>query len=317
MGSKFDQYCIAFYNLENLFDTEDDPRTLDDDFTEDSDRRWNEKRFRKKLKKLGRVISDIGYEDIGYAPVMVGVAEVENRFVLEELCRSKFLRKKNYGVVHLDSPDERGIDTALIYRKDHVEILESQAHTVHVVNELGIRDYTRDILEVKAALKDQVFHILVNHWPSRRKGVEETEFRRIAAADKAREVIDGIHLENPEARVIIMGDFNDDPFSNSIQRLKGNDIHNPTELLLTRDRGSANHRGDWHLFDQVLISNNFMRQHGNLFRFDKAAIYDPEEIQTHRGKLKGRPFRTYLGKYYAGGYSDHFPVYTLFSVSDE
>jgi endonuclease/exonuclease/phosphatase family metal-dependent hydrolase len=308
-------YTFAFYNLENLFDTRNDPKTLDDDFTESSNRNWNEKRFRKKLKKMGNVISQIGFDEIEHPPILVGLAEVENRYVLEELVDSKFLRHKHYGIAHIDSPDERGIDTALIYRKDHLEIKNITAHTVHVVNEEGIRDYTRDILEVEAILDGFSVYILVNHWPSRRKGVEETAFRRMAASMKAAEIVKQIQAVDPNARIMVMGDFNDDPESDSLKQLVGTTFYNPMELLLTRDEGSVNYRGDWYLFDQILLSHNFMRQHGNSFRFQKAAIFNPEHIQEYKGRRKGNPFRTFLGRRYAGGFSDHFPVYAIFSLS--
>ena len=307
-------YSFAFYNLENLFDTKNDPKTLDDDFTEHSERNWNDKRFRRKLKKMGSVISQIGLEEINHPPVLIGLAEIENRYVLEELVDSKYLRHKHYGIAHIDSPDERGIDTAMLYRKDHLEIRNITAHTVHVVNEEGIRDYTRDILEVEAKLEDHIVHVLVNHWPSRRKGVEETAFRRMAAAQKASEVVDQIKAVNPHARIVIMGDFNDDPESASIRHLVSSNFYNPMELLLTKDEGSTSYRGEWYLFDQILVSHNFMQQHGNDFRFQKADIYNPKKLQEFKGRRKGNPFRTFLGRRYAGGFSDHFPVYSIFSV---
>lgn len=315
-SSDVNHYCFAFYNLENLFDTKNDPVTLDDDFTEKSDRRWNEKRFRKKIKKLGSVIQQIGYADIRFPPIIVGVAEVENKYVLEELVNSKFLKEKNYGVVHYDSPDERGIDTGLLYRKEYVEILDSKTHTVHIQNEHGERDYTRDILAVHIAIENHEFYVLVNHWPSRRAGVEKTAPRRMAAAIKNLEVVEAIKAEDEDARFVIMGDFNDDPKSKSIQHITNTNFYNPMELLLTREEGSTNHKGAWNLFDQLLVSHEFMQQHGNRFRFEKAEIFNPEHLTEYKGRRKGNPFRTYLGAYYAGGFSDHFPIYGLFSMKN-
>lgn len=310
----YNYYCFAFYNLENLFDTRDDPNTLDDDFTANSRLKWNEKRFRKKLKKLGRVISGIGRNEIDYPPVVVGVAEIENRYVLEQLVNSEFLRDKNYGVAHIDSPDERGIDTALLYRKDHFNILNIKAHMVHVVNEEGIRDYTRDIFHVKGTIDEQIVHILVNHWPSRRKGVEETAFRRLAAASKASEVVSEIKSEDPASRIVIMGDFNDDPQSKSLQQLIKSGFYNPMETLLTHEIGSTVYRRKWYLFDQILVSHNFLQLHGNQFRFEHAKVFNPKSLQEFQGPRKGNPFRTFLGRRYSGGMSDHFPVYAIFSI---
>ena len=186
---------------------------------------------------MGSVIAQIGRDEIGHPPVLLGVAEVENKYVLDELVASKYLKSENYGVAHIDSPDERGIDTALLYRRDHVHVRRVQAHTVHVVNPEGIRDYTRDIFHVAAEIDKQLVHVLVNHWPSRRKGVEETDYRRMAAAEKANEVAGQITAEDPTARIVFMGDFNDDPQSASIQHLVKSGFYNPMELLLTREIG--------------------------------------------------------------------------------
>ncbi|MBT8255824.1 MAG: endonuclease, partial [Bacteroidia bacterium] len=186
------RYSIGFYNVENLFDTIDDRLTLDDDFTEFSEKKWNKKRFKKKVRKLAQVISAIGYEDIQHPPVLLGVAEVENSKVLDELLDNKFLRDKGYDYVHFDSPDERGIDTALLFRKKYFSVLNSEAHTVYLVGEHGERDYTRDILYVYGKLEEQPLHILVNHWPSRRKGTDETSHKRITAAEKNLEIMQNI-----------------------------------------------------------------------------------------------------------------------------
>lgn len=308
------EYTVAFYNLENLFDTQDDPRTRDDDFTPEAPKKWTEKRYRKKLKKLGRVISNIGYEEVGFPPILVGVAEVENAQVLEDLCDSKFLDKKDYEYVHFDSPDERGIDTALLYREDYFEVLEAQVHPVYLTDDDGDRDFTRDILHVYGKLEDHTVHVLVNHWPSRRKGADETAHKRMTASERNQEVIAGIVADDPDARIIVMGDFNDDPHSKSVEALTDNGLYNPMDMLLTRYQGSLNHKGAWNLFDQIIISHNFLQQHSNNFRFQTAKIFNPLDLQEYKGRFKGNPFRTFVGKKYKGGFSDHFPVYSIFTV---
>ena len=313
-SDKINQYAIGFYNLENLFDTVDDPRSLDDDFTETSDKNWNEKRFRKKVKKLGQVISNMGYEEIKFPPVLLGVAEVENSDVLDALVGSKFLHKKEYDYVHFDSPDERGIDTALLYRKEYFSVIKQEAHTVYLTDERGMRDYTRDILYVYGELEDQPLHILVNHWPSRRRGADETKHKRKEAADRNLEILGNIYSEDPNAKVVIMGDFNDDPNSESVKKLVTTEMYNPMEVLLTKYQGTLSYRDTWYLFDQIIISHNFLQGHNNPFRFKMAKIFDPAEIKEYKGKYKGLPFRTYSGKKHLGGYSDHFPVYTIFSI---
>ena len=308
------QYSVAFYNLENLFDIKNDPRKLDDDFTENSERNWNKKRFQNKIKKLGQAIHQIGFNEISHPPVLIGVAEVENAFVLRKLIDSEVLKDKNYGFVHFDSPDERGIDTALIYRKEFFKVLEKKAVNLHLQNEYGERDYTRDILHVKGLLENEEVHILVNHWPSRRAGTEETSYKRVAAAERNKEVVSEITKEDPTAKIIIMGDFNDDPQSESIRKLVGFDLYNPMELLHTKYTGSARYRGNWNLFDQIILSNNFLQQHGNSFRFKEAKIFNSRSLTEFKGRNKGNPFRTFLGRKYNGGISDHFPVYGIFSV---
>lgn len=311
---KTNHYTVAFYNLENLFDTKNDPNKLDDDFTKEAKRKWNEKKFRKKIKKLGAIIQQIGYQDISHPPVIIGVAEVENKYVLQELVTSKFLKDKGYQFVHFNSPDERGIDTALLYRADYFKIIETQAITLHIKNDVGERDFTRDILHVKGVLDHETVHILVNHWPSRRAGSESTEYKRIAAATKNKEIAATIRANNPDAKIIVMGDFNDDPKSKSMQHLVGTTFYNPMELLHTKYAGSLNYKGNWNLFDQILISTNFLQQHGNTFRFIESKIFNPKSLTEYEGRNKGNPFRTFIGHKYIGGISDHFPVYSTFSI---
>jgi len=311
---RINQYTIAFYNLENLFDTKDDPKKLDNDFTEKAERNWNLRRFNKKVRNLGQVIQQIGFKDISHPPVLIGVAEIENAFVLRKLVDSEFLKNKKYDFVHFNSPDERGIDTALIYRKEFFKIIEKKAITVFLQDEYGKRDFTRDILYIKGLLENESVHVLINHWPSRRTGAEETSYKRVTAAKKNREVVASIIKEDPSAKIIIMGDFNDDPSSESVRKLVGFDLYNPMELLHTKYSGSTNYRGNWNLFDQIILSNNFLQQHGNSFRFNEAKIFNAKSLTEFKGRSKGNPFRTFLGRKYNGGISDHFPVYGTFSI---
>lgn len=304
---------IAFYNLENLFDTEDDPNTLDDDFTAEGYKNWNGKRYSKKLNKLSRVISQIGFKETLQAPILVGVAEVENREVLQRLTETKDLKDLGYDVVHYDSPDERGIDVGLLYRKDYFEVLDSETVSVYLESEHGKRDYTRDILHVTGNLQGVKIHVLVNHWPSRRSGVEESEPKRITAAQKNRSIIENIQAQDPEARIVVMGDFNDGPHNKSIKNhLVQRDLYNPMVFLSTRYEGSLNHDFEWYLFDQIILSTNFMRLHNNPLTYEVSNIYNEHYLTEFKGRFKGNPFRTYAGKRYLGGYSDHFPVYCIF-----
>lgn len=308
---------VAFYNLENLFDTKDDPTKLDDDFTPDGFKKWDDKRYAKKIKKLGKVISKIGEKENEAPPVLVGVAEVENAKVLEDLVQTKSLKKHDYEVVHFDSPDERGIDVGLIYRKELFIVKEATTHMVYLESDPGERDYTRDILYVRGELAGHEVHLLINHWPSRRKGVNETSKKRIKAAQENRKLINALLEKDEDARIMVMGDFNDGPHDKSVKNhLVQKDLYNPMVFLNTRYEGSLNHRFEWYLFDQIILSTNFMRIHQNRFRYVTSDIYNEPYLTEFTGKFKGNPFRTYAGARYLGGYSDHFPVFLIFKLEN-
>ena len=304
-------FTVGFYNVENLFDTINDPETLDDDFTDSGKKKWTPKRYQKKLKKLSSVISQLGTERSKTPPVFVGLVEVENEQVVNDLVNHPNLAPYHYGVVHYDSPDERGIDVALIYSREHFEFLSSETFSVLLTDEEGERDYTRDILLVSGNLKGELVHVLVNHWPSRRNGAGETEDKRIAVAKRVREAISIIRLKDKDAKIIIMGDFNDDPISTSVkQHLVQDDFYNPMESLFDKGKGTLTYDEKWNLFDQIIFSNNWLDKTSGKFYFKHAEVFNKEWLKEFRGKFKGSPFRTYVGKWYKGGFSDHFPVYT-------
>ena len=309
-------YAVAFYNLENLFDTHDDIHTNDEGFLPESDRKWTLKRYHKKIRKLGYTIAQIGSKSTGKSPIFVGLAEVENQHVVEDLLQSKFLRNLSYDYVHYDSPDERGIDTAFIYDTNFFELNHSEIFSLELFNEDGSRDHTRDILYVRGRLDTETIHVLVNHWPSRREGQEESEPKRLIASNKLIEIISNITNEDSNAKILIMGDFNDDPQCKSMKQLVHyHDLYNPMEALMSFRRGSLNHKFKWNLFDQILFSTNFFEYSPGKFSFSRADIFDRQFLKQFKGKYKGNPFRTYVGKKYKGGYSDHFQVYLLLKKS--
>ncbi|MCF7566967.1 endonuclease [Sabulilitoribacter arenilitoris] len=304
---------VAFYNLENLFDLRDNKHTNDNDFLPISVKKWTPKRYKNKLRKLGFAISNIGRKETGKHPAIVGLCEVENAKVIEDLMASKHLEDYNYSYVHYDSLDERGIDVALLYDTNMFKVSASETFTIKLTDEDGSPDYTRDILLVSGLLDGELVHVIVNHWSSRREGEKETEYKRLASSNKVGEIITTLRLENNDAKIIVIGDFNDDPHSNSIKQLvNGFDMFNPMETLRSYSRGTTYHGRQWNLFDQVLISTNFFKTSDSLFEFYTANIFDENFLKTFNGKFKGSPFRTYIGKRYNGGYSDHFPVYTVF-----
>ena len=310
MDKTTETYTIAFYNIENLFDIDNDPLTHDDDFLPTSVNRWTPKRYQNKLKKLGTVISQIGVENTDVAPAIIGLAEVENQKVLSDLVNSKNLIKENYSYVHYDSMDERGIDVALLYKSDIFKYEKSETFSVYLQNDLGLQDYTRDILLVEGKLNNESVTILVNHWSSRREGVKETEFKRIAAAKAVNSILKKLKLENPNQKIIVMGDFNDNPNDNSLLLLeKESELFNPFKTVWSRDKGSLNHHFQWHLFDQILFSTNFFNTTSSGLLFKEAQVFNSKFLKQYKGKYKGQPFRTFVGKKYKGGFSDHFPVY--------
>ncbi|WP_111707395.1 endonuclease/exonuclease/phosphatase family protein [Lutibacter citreus] len=316
-GKNKQAYTIAFYNLENLFDIKNDPNTLDDDFTPKGKKKWNYKKYKRKLKKLGNVIAQLGTEKSFYGPAIVGLVEVENQKVVEDLITSNNLKNEHYGIVHYDSPDERGIDVALLYKKELFELLDSETFPLYLEGENGERDYTRDVLLVKGNLNGELVFVLVNHWPSRRSGVDMTEEKRIKAAELVVSIVDKIESKEENPKIIIMGDFNDDPTSKSIKNhLVTENFYNPMERLIDTGNGSSSYKKDWHLFDQIIFSKNFINVEKNKHSFKYAEVFDRYFLKEWKGKYKGNPFRTFAGKWYLGGFSDHFPVYVYLKKND-
>ncbi len=316
----FEQYTVGFYNLENLFDFQNDKHILDDDFTRLGRNEWNKARYLKKLQKLSDAISKIGTEYTGKPPTILGVAEVENKKVLNDLIDQPKLKEFNYDYVHFNSPDERGIDVALLYRKDLFTVIQATPITLHLEDDFGVRDTTRDILYVKGVLADTTIHLYVNHWPSRREGSKSTNHKREAAASQLIQHIQQVDKDQDRLKkkesdntfMIIMGDFNDDPENDSItQGILPYGFDNVIGPLKKGHRGSLNHKFKWNLFDQIMVSQNLHNDiSGSLF-LHKADIFDDIMLRQWKGKYRGQPARTFIGRRYAGGYSDHFPVYAV------
>jgi len=304
---------IAFYNVENLFDTINAAHTLDQDFTPKGEKKWSPYRYNLKIQKLGKAISKIGQNKSTLPPALIGLAEVENKTVLEALIHSDALTHLPYDYIHYDSPDERGIDVALLYNKDLFKPLESEAIPILIYDAENIRDYTRDILFVKGKLNGKLVNIFVNHWPSRRLGTGETRLKRIFLAKQVHKKIED--LKSPNSNIIVMGDFNDNPTNESVQNhlaIKG--IQNPMLKLYKQGLGSSKFYGEWMLFDQILLSSSFFES--KCLSFVKAYIYNETFLTDPKRKKKKEPFRTYTGKYYQGGFSDHFPVYVLLKTKN-
>lgn len=311
---------IAFYNLENLFDYIDDPLIFDDDRTPEGKDHWTEEIYKAKLANMAKVIAEIGEDVSGNSPTIIGVSEIENRKVLEDLLAQAPLAKTNYGIIHFDSPDRRGIDVALLYQKKifvptHYKAFELELYDD---NDKTKRIYTRDQLLVSGMLDGEKIHIIVNHWPSRSGGEERSRPKRVKAAKLNKRLIDSLFSEDPYAKIITMGDLNDDPTSPSIkeilqtkkdrEKLEIKELYNPMEAMYNKGMGTLAYRDGWNLFDQIILSSEFVTKDFSSYRLYKAGIFNKTYLQTPRGQYKGYPFRSFVNGY-TGGYSDHFPVF--------
>lgn len=311
---------LAFYNVENLFDYEDDPITRDEDWTPEGKNSWTKEFYEDKLSKLARVISDIGFDVAGTPPAIIGVAEVENRRVLEDLVNEDLLVGHDYGIVHMDSPDRRGIDVALLYKKKLFTPTNYKAYELILYDseDRSKRIYTRDQLLVSGMLDGEKIHVIVNHWPSRYGGEERSRPNRIKAAELNKKIMDSLFSEDPYAKIVTMGDLNDDPTSPSVkevlntkskrEKMKIKELYNPMEEMYKKGMGTLAYRDAWNLFDQIIISTELAKKDYSSYRFYKAGIFNKTYLQTARGQYKGYPFRMFANGY-TGGYSDHFPVY--------
>lgn len=311
---------VAFYNVENLFDYENDPLTFDDDRTPDGKDHWTKEIYEAKVVNMAKVIADIGKDVTGTAPAIIGLCEVENRRVLEDLANDPVLLKKDYGIVHFDSPDRRGIDVALLYKKKLFTPTNYKAHELFIYqdHDRSKRIYTRDQLLVSGMLAGEKIHFIVNHWPSRYGGEERSRPKRIKAASLNKKIIDSLFSEDPYAKIITMGDMNDDPTSPSIKNVLKTkneresmglkELYNPMDNMHKKGMGTLAYRDAWNLFDQMIISTELAKKDYSSYRFYKAGIYNKNYLQTPRGQYKGYPFRSFVNGY-TGGYSDHFPVY--------
>lgn len=304
-------FSIAFYNVENLFDTENNEFTLDKDYTPDGEFQWSQDRYQRKIQNLSNVISKIGLKKSMLPPIFIGLSEIENETGLTDLISSEKLKAFDYNFVHYDSPDERGIDVAFLYQKEYFELTYSDTYTLYLTDNEKNRDYTRDILLISGKLFKEPVYIIVNHWPSRNGGAKASENKRVKAANLVHEIITNIYKENKNPNIIIMGDFNDEPNSKSVKNLLINsELVNPMLDLQKNKVGSVKYHRKWYLFDQIIISQNFLSN--SKLKFLSAQIFDDYFLQESKGKRKGAPKRTFIGKWHQGGFSDHFPVFAYF-----
>ena len=316
-------YTISFYNLENLFDTEDDPAIDDSEFLPTAANQWDEAKYQTKLQNMAKAIKSIGSNNA--APDVLGLCEVENRRVLEDLIQQNDLKDKDYGIVHYNSPDARGIDVAMLYKKSAFSPFKESTIRIDFPEN---KEKTRDVLLVSGILgKKDTLHIFVAHFPSRRGGQKESEHKRIFVASQVKNRIDSLQKINPKANVIVMGDLNDEPNNISItetlnakpypKNLKNNELFNAMGVMKAEGKGThAYYNGkekktEWSLLDQIILSPALLNKKNKLqYVLGSATIHKPDFLlQTEPEQFKGQPLRTFAGKKYLAGYSDHLPVY--------
>ncbi len=318
-------HTILFYNVENLFDPTDDPATDDDDFTPKGKYKWTDDKYKTKLGNLEQVILDVTSVSRNF-PTVIGLAEVESRSVVEELASTSKLFPISYNIVHYDSPDQRGIDVAFMYRADKFNMEGNRAVRTIVPEHADYR--TRDILTMWGTLEGEPFFFMVAHWPSRRSGKESSEYLRVASGTQMRHIADSVRAIRPMTKFVLMGDFNDDPNDKSVIESLGakgrmrhvgdGDFYNPFYKMLMAGHGTLAYNGEWNLFDNIVVSENLVNSaEGRLTllesiynntKFD-GNIFKPAYLIQADGRYRGYPFRSFSGNDFVGGYSDHLPVF--------
>ncbi len=314
MESKFATF--AFYNVENFYakDRVNESSFLPSNFT-----KWQEGRYDEKVAKIAYTIAKIGETETQDYPLLVGFSEVENQSVLEDLIQHNNLIQANYQAILFPSLDERNINVGCIYRKDLIQILNSEPIRVVFKNQNNEKSYTRDILFLKAKLANEMVYFFILHLPSK-LDLEVNLLKRSILLNKIKSKINEIKAEEKEPKIIIMGDFNDSPTADNLREilntnasadtLKADEFYNPMVKLMSYKRGSLVHKKQWMLFDQILFSASFFASNSKII-YQKTEIFDAPFLTVTRSKYGSFPFRTFIGTKYLGGYSDHFPVYTI------
>ena len=317
--NKDNTYTIMSYNVENLYDTIDNDHVDDAEFLPESRKDWNTEKYFNKLNNIARVIKAVN--DVEY-PEIVSLIEIENYRVVFDLINKTNLKKANYGIVQYKSADPRGVGVALIYRKDAFKLVTSKPFSI-VYNEGQIQT-TRHILYVKGLIdKNDTIHILVNHWKSRRGKDEETENKRIKSASIVRHIVDSLQMRNKDARIVILGDFNDEPTNISLAdtlragnkktNLSKGELYNLMyDRKLNKD-GTTFYRSGWSMLDNIIVSYSVITSKKSIYKATWSSGYILKKdfmLKTDKNGFQV-PLRTFEGKKYMNGYSDHLPVYMI------
>ena len=304
-GQNQKQIFTMFYNVENLFDTINNSTTNDDEFLPLSEKKWDTDRYNQKIKQLTRVFASINNRKY---PNLIGLSEVENKLVIEDLLKTPFFKNHNYHIIHKNSPDNRGIDCALLFDKNF-QLLEHEFIPIKIPN---VERPTRDIIYAKLKIENEVLNIFVNHWPSRWGGEEKTNYKRVFTANVLRNYIDEKIKKNEH--IIIMGDLNDYPSNTSIQDvLVKKDLKNLMTSIEGDEQGSYNYKGEWNFIDHIIVSKTFFRKKSKL-KIDRYNVFKENWMLYTNRKGEKYPRRTYSGKKWYGGFSDHLPVFCVFNL---
>jgi hypothetical protein len=318
---KYRVSLVGFYNLENFYDTLNNPQVDDEEFLPNSERHYNSRIYFDKIDRLSAVVSQMGTDINPDGLALLGVAEIENDTVLNDLLNHPSLKQRKLKIVHYDSPDRRGIDVGMIYNPKYFKPLFSAPLFVQLPG--GSKDayFTRDVLFVKGLMDGDTVFVFVNHWPSRSGGEERSIPARAAAARVVKNRVDSLTAINPQSKIIIMGDLNDDPISPSVAKVlnaKGDvkkvtspGLYNPWFDMYKKGIGTLAYQDAWGLFDQVIVSSGFLPKEQAGYYYQKANIFNKEFLVQKTGKFRGYSKRTWDGMTYNYGYSDHFPVYIM------
>lgn len=309
---------VGFYNMENLFDTINDPNKNDEQFLPNGDYQWTSERYLHKLDNLSRVISEMAKMDGGL--VVLGVSEIENEQVMLDLAATERLRPYKLSVCHHDSPDRRGVDVAFFYDASRFHLLATRAFPCTIPGDTNF--ITRDQWLMSGILDGtDTIHLLVNHWPSKLGGEKRSMPKRMAAAMLTRHIADSLMNACPHAKVIIMGDLNDNPNAKSMmeglrtrtntKNLAADDLYNPMWQMFRDGIGSYAYRDSWELLDNIIVSEGIVNARPNTYKFSSAHIFRRDFMLTKSGSYMNYPLRMYAGGVYQGGFSDHFPVYII------
>lgn len=312
---RYQTFGVAFYNLENLFDTINNNGKYDQEFSPEGSYRWDGAKYWKKISNIAYTISQMTTKTTPIGPAVIGVSEIENKTVLDDLVKASAIKDWNLQVVHHDSPDARGVDVSLLYNPKLFRLINVTNHTLKVP-ELP-RFKTRDQMCVVGLMGGARVAIIVNHWPSRRGGEKESSWLREAAASLTKSIADSLYKIDPNIGVIVMGDLNDDPHNKSVSEVLGavkkidktldGGFFNPFWEKLEKGIGSYIYRGGWDLFDQIIVNKNIVDGACGL-KFRAAEVLNKPFLLETEGKYKGYPKRTFSSKAWNDGYSDHLPT---------